>query len=417
MMSVHKLPNVGPRAKQYEVRWRNENGRPRSKRFHKHGEAVAHDDGIRQRKRAGEAVDPSIQDMTIGEFYREHFLPTRRVSQGTRDGYAERWTTVDPKRRRIWHLVEKWDGVSLRTANRPEAVDSWHDEMRRAGASDARMFRSHDLFMAIIGVAVEYDYLPRNRVSGRYPEYTPARAAAPWLPEEIETVRAEYLARSMTPRRYTNRGSSGDWSEYRWRRRRDAEITSFLGYQACRPGEALALKWPRVLNDERSGIALAVEIVDTVSAETRERTKTHEDRSVTLNAHVRSDLRAWWTYCGKPTNGLVFPRSPDGEAWTKLSMSNWSKYWCRALEDMGLERVTVKHLRHSCVSMWVRAGMDVGSVADEAGHSVQTCLRTYRHGFKKARLAPDDRFDMDAAIAQARERRGNDDALPLRRVV
>ena len=39
--------------------------------------------------------------------------------------------------------------------------------------------------------------------------------------------------------------------------------------------------------------------------------------------------------------------------------------------------VPPKHLRHSCASMWIREGRDVGMVADLAGHVVEVCLKYY----------------------------------------
>lgn len=64
------------------------------------------------------------------------------------------------------------------------------------------------------------------------------------------------------------------------------------------------------------------------------------------------------------------------------------------------KRVPPKHLRHSCISMWIREGKDVGTVADLAGHSLEICWKHYRLAFKT--LDPDDRFDVPEAIADAR---------------
>lgn len=411
-MSVHPHTLAGG-GRAYEVRYRDDQGVNRSKRFRGKGakaRAEEFDRDMASRRYRGEVVDPSKDGMTLGEFYEQVFLVTRAASADTRRTWQTRWASKDPAAAKPWHLGAKWGAVRLRDVNRREAVLIWHDAMRRAGAPASTIYRAHDLLCTLISHAVELEYLSRNRIKGLAPSYQPKRAKAPWMPAEIETARNFYLARSITPPLSVARGDDS----YRFRRRRDAELVSFMGYQGVRPGEALALAWPRLLDDERRGIAVAVNITDTISLEAEEQTKTRTDRSVRLDEHVRSDLRAWWVYCGRPLRGLVFPRGPAGEAWTQAHFDTWRKAWGKTCSGLGFERVSPKHLRHSCISMWIREGRDVGTVADDAGHTVEVCLKHYRHAFRN--LDPAARFHMSAAIAAARQDRGEEDG-GLRRVV
>ena len=165
-----------------------------------------------------------------------------------------------------------------------------------------------------------------------------------------------------------------------------------------------------MLNAGRNDVAQAAKIVNTVTGiETDdEETETGADRPVPLNPYIRSDLREWWLYCGRPRMGLVFPRTPEGAPWTPGEFSNWRRaIWVptlgalgRGLDDTTGRRVPPKHLRHSCISMWIREGKDVGTVADLAGHSPEICWKHYRLAFKT--LDPDDRFDVLDAIEAAR---------------
>jgi integrase len=53
-----------------------------------------------------------------------------------------------------------------------------------------------------------------------------------------------------------------------------------------------------------------------------------------------------------------------------------------ALTDALAASKLAKHpydLRHACVSTWLKAGTKPWRVADWAGHSVETLLRTYTH--------------------------------------
>ena len=156
----------------------------------------------------------------------------------------------------------------------------------------------------------------------------------------------------------------------------------------------------------------AAEIINTVTAvaedEDEEETKTGADRPVPLNIHIRADLREWWLYLPPTERRARVSENTERGGMTPGQFSNGRRaIWVPTLASLKLgldakagRHVPPKHLRHSCVSMWIREGKDVGTVADMAGHSPEICWKHYRLAFKT--LDPDDHFEIVSAIAAAR---------------
>lgn len=394
-MSIHK------RGKKWVVRYRDESGANRQETCETQGAAKAFQRKVDQRKADGDDVNPERSMMTVGQFYETVFLPARsNVLGSTQQTYARRWgSIVDPKKDKPWHVRKKWATVRLRDANSREAVLKWLGEMKRAGASDASAYRAHDLLMSIIGCAVEFEYLHRTKLAGTRPKYQPKRQDGVWLPEQIETIRDVQFFDGFDPHENTPHKLA-----YRWRRDRDRVAVSLMGYNGLRLGEAFHLPWTNVLRDDRKGIGHVVLVnsrVPGVAEDPEEQTKTYYGRTLDLNEHVRKDLMEWWIANGRPTTGAVLPVERGGATMDHLNVQSWRRWnWTSVLERSGLPYHPPKHLRHSCVSMWIREGRDVGTVADDAGHSIDVCIKTYRHAFKALRGA--EPFDMTATITAAR---------------
>jgi integrase len=105
--------------------------------------------------------------------------------------------------------------------------------------------------------------------------------------------------------------------------------------------------------------------------------------------------------CGRPGPGaLVFPRS-DGGAWRDHDWRNWRRRVHQPVaRAAGLESSRPYDLRGSFVSLLIQERRTVVEVADQAGHTAETCLRHY------ARLlgdAPAERVLAEVAIRQAHE--------------
>jgi integrase len=148
----------------------------------------------------------------------------------------------------------------------------------------------------------------------------------------------------------------------------DATLVSVLAYAGLRPyNEALAIGWEH-LTDGR--LLVERKLVD---GRLKPGTKTDKARSVRVLAPLAQDLNEWRIGRGRPASGLVFPRR-DGEPWTEHDYSNWRRRVFRRLTP-----VRPYDLRHTFASLLLWEGQPITFVAQQLGHSPQTCLSTYAH--------------------------------------
>lgn len=385
-MSIHKT-STG----KYQVRYRLDTGKQKAKNFTRKKDAEKFELDVKLRRERGEQLDPSLGNLTVGDFFRDTFLPTRTTRVSTQRGYHVRWAKDGGK---PWHVATKFDQMQLRAANTPATIHAWHREMRQAGASAAAIIGAHRLVVQIISFAVDLEYLPRLRIGGMSPAYAPSPKNEPWLPVDIEKAR---LALLTLPAALNRPGDA--WT---WARERDAMWVSLMAYVPMRLGEPTALLWGDVLEGGTIGPFVEVHRRVAHEGDDPEGTKTVPSRLIELPAPVRDELREWWMRNGRPETGLILPRTKSGAPWKQGSLTSWrEQIWYRALDEAGIPREQPKHLRHSAVSMWIRSGRDIKSVADAAGHSIEVCARTYAHSFTRAMKATDV-FDLDAAIVAAR---------------
>ncbi|MFI1091852.1 hypothetical protein [Streptomyces sp. NPDC020917] len=82
----------------------------------------------------------------------------------------------------------------------------------------------------------------------------------------------------------------------------------------------------------------------------------------------------------------------------------WQLARCQALSnaDQGTPLAEVPYsLRHACVSLWLRAGVDLVEVARRAGHSVTVLYRFYAKVIKGREEADNARITRALASAEA----------------
>lgn len=404
-MSVHKTAEGT-----YRVRYYDSAGKQRSKNFKKKKDAGAFDREMADRKhgyRSPDQVDMSKRNMTMGEFFALYVKRYNEKNATLRQVNA-RWLPAK-KNPTIAHLGKKWESYSLAECNTRELVEEWHAEMRNAGCSSAMMYRAHDLLAALVNKAVKWGYLTRSNIEGMAPDYVPARSSGPWLPASIEALREDFLRRVANPPAGARGGgvNGAAVEPYRWGRMRDATIVSVLGYVAVRPGEAMAFQWDDLLDGNKIIHALEIEEHRPTHKDDDERgTKTGvgATRTVLFPPWVRADLHLFWLRSGVPRSGWVFPRERGGEPFTfPGDWSNWTRsHWTPTVKRVGLDARPPKHLRHSCVSTWLRAGMPLDVAARRAGHTISTCEKTYRHEIELRTLSDFEALDLPALVAEAR---------------
>lgn len=379
----------------WDVRWRDGGrgraGTSRSKRHRRKGLADEHFDKVRDtERRRGAGLSGGDGSWTVERFFFEKFLPLRSptVTAGTVGSWRRRWT---PKAERasVWHVC-RWAGWSLEDIN-AEAILEWHAIMRRRGATDATMFRCHDLLVSIMSFAVKLHYVQVNAAHGMQPKYKPKRTTGIWMPDTIERIRQVFIDRAQTQR-------------YRaWDRQRDAVLIAVLAYCGLRPGEALALTWGQVLERSLWVTHTIPGLDDDATGFSDGRTKTGTDRGVPMPSFIIAMLNEWRIACrDRRPSAPVFPTAVEvPEPWSYNKWVNWRKVqWVPALEAAGVEYRKPYHLRHSCVTMWIYSGCNIIEAAGRAGHTPETCMKTYAH--RLADFDPSKPLNIETAYHEAR---------------
>ena len=183
-------------------------------------------------------------------------------------------------------------------------------------------------------------------------------------------------------------------------------LVELLGYQGLRPGEALALT-----DDEVRERTLLME--SAISGGEEKDTKTHKSRTVRLLPRSPPGSRPTSSppaRSGSPSAPGCFPR-PDGKPWLRTDYANWRRRTFRpAAKAAGLPVPPTRpyDLRHTFVSMLIQEGRTLAYVADQAGHSVEECARTYTHLFEEyhdAHPVPADGLILHTRAKATRPRR------------
>jgi integrase len=367
-VSVERVARAGGDV--WRVRWRDEQGRARSRVIGRKRDADALDAELWRAKRLGNTALLENRNETISElaelWWRRHAVPN--LERATRETYA---SILDV------HIVPRLGGCKLRSLT-PERVADLRAELAADGANDPTIRKTLALVQGILERGVEWGRLPSNPARAiRKPTQRRTRVVRPILPDTVEAIRGSLLARE---------------------RLADATLISVLAYAGLRPGEALGLRWHDVQRR-----TLLVERA--VSYGQLKATKTGRARTVRLLPPLAADLAAWRVVsrCQEPA-ALIFP-DPRGRPWDAERVRNWrNRVFRPASEAAGLSQARPYDLRHSFVSLLIYEGASVVDVARQAGHAPTMTLDTYGHIFEE--LADGDRVPAETLIAEARKRYG-----------
>ncbi|APC18125.1 site-specific integrase [Pseudomonas frederiksbergensis] len=159
-----------------------------------------------------------------------------------------------------------------------------------------------------------------------------------------------------------------------------AAYFEFAFYTGMRPGEIAALRWDEV--DQEGRVANVCRIVADYKIE--ERTKTRETRRVMLNSRALNaievaaevgKLRASQSRRHHKKSPYVFPPTKNFEFIQQASVTD--KHFKAALTDLKIRARRQYNCRHTYATMCLMAGMNLGFIANQLGHSVQMLLSTY----------------------------------------
>jgi integrase len=331
----------------WRVRWRDAQGRPRSRVAGRKSDAQALDGELKRAKRLGATALIDNSRETLAEFAKLwwHRYAVPNLQRHTLHGYA---SMLDV------HLIPRLGDAPLRSLT-PDLISELRADMAAAGVGDPAILKTLVLLQSILERAVEWRRLESNPArSVRKPSQRRTRVVRPLAPATIEAIRAHLLAHG---------------------RQLDATLVAVLAYAGLRPGEALGLRWhdigERTLLVERS-----------VAFGQLKSTKTGKARTVRLLAPLAETLATWHAVTARPApTDLIFP-APDGSPWNADRARNWrTRAFADAAKAAGVPNARPYDLRHSFISLLIAQGASVVEVARQAGHAPTITLDTYAHLF------------------------------------
>ncbi|MCW3038293.1 MAG: site-specific integrase [Solirubrobacterales bacterium] len=365
-MSVERIEREGGIV--WRVRWRDDQGRNRSKVLGRKRDAEAFDAEVRRLKRTRELghLDAGKQTLSaLGEDWWRLYA-AGNLARATQESYASAWDT---------HVLPCIGGMELRHLD-TAAVLQFRADLEEAGVGPYAVRKSLAVLHVVLARAVEWGRIPNNpATSVRKPTVKRKRAVVPLTPADVEAIRARLLEQG---------------------RLRDATVISVLAYAGLRPGEALALTWRHV--GRRSLLVDGAIAYGEVTG-----TKTGRARSVTLLAPLAEDL-ALWRQSAEHTGAedLVFP-GVGKLPWSREAYKSWARRaYADTAEAVGLSSRRPYDLRHSFISLLIQEGRSVVEVAMQAGHAPTMTLSTYAHVF--AEMGPEDRVSPEEEIRRVRAR-------------
>jgi integrase len=154
-----------------------------------------------------------------------------------------------------------------------------------------------------------------------------------------------------------------------------------------RRNEMLALRWRDVdLDGARLTVMQALEQTKAHGIRIKAPKTKHGKRTISLPAHVVTELRAHWRVQQEQRLSLGLGRAGDDDpVFTDhdgafLSPDAVSHAWMRQMDSIGMSDVTLHSLRHTHASLLIRSGVDIITVSRRLGHgSPRVTLEVYGH--------------------------------------
>lgn len=260
---------------------------------------------------------------------------------------------VPPKNARFIKLLGHVKLTDLNTA----MIRAWHRTVtEQCGAYTANRAKSH--LKSILALAEE-DFGIR----------------APSMPTGLPRVRHKAKKAILNPEHITKLIAAA---------KNDAECGIYYAFPflaGTRPSEQLGLLWSEVDFDRN---IIRIRRIQERDGSLTEMTKTEAGtRDIPMGAVLREMLLAWRVRCPRKGKDLhrVFPGPGRLQEWPKprvggggpLLYQNFRKrYWAPAFEALDLPYVTPHSARHSFISTLQAQGIEVGLVAQIAGHANPT---------------------------------------------
>lgn len=350
------------RGQRWRCRYRDPDGRQRTKSFHKKADAERFARRVKSDMDRGEFVDPQAGRTTLAAFA-QGWLARQTTSEHTRRQTASRLNA---------RILPTLGHVELRSL-RPSTVQQFVAGLERDGLAAGTVRLYMTTLSQVLNAAVDDGLIPRNPARARSVKApaAPEPRVDAWTPEQVATVT------DALPARY----------------RAVAVVAAGCG---LRRGEALGLRVGDV-DWLRGQVHVRQQLRPDGTTGAPKRGKR---RDVPLPEHVALELSAHVERHGSGADGLLFTEA-DGST---VRRKHFDAAWGAGLDAAGLARSRENGphaLRHFYASTLLAAGVSVRAVADWLGHADggALLLKVYAH------VMPSDadrgRAVVDAALGAA----------------
>jgi integrase len=380
-MSVHSYRTA--EGTRWQVRWREGNGRVRTRSLPSKREAMAFDADVKARKFKGQALPRPGKETLASAFDEWWRLRGSRLAPATQRSYVAVWNA---------HVRDGFDQYRLnQLASDPQLFEELIAEMRDRNVGNAAQRRVLAVMSSVLTAAVDWNKIAVNPLwRMRKPPGTRQRHPRPFPPVVVERIRLQMLRRVTLD-------DSGI------RPKADACFVSLMSYAGLRPQEALALTWGDV-GDRTLAIDKAVSMGRVGP------TKTRTARSVPLVRPLRDELHQLRERRDWPEDQAVVLSASDGGVWSDTEFRNWrGRVWKPIMRRLaagdralsGLAKARPYDCRGSFVSLHLRAGASPLEVAQWAGHSPAVMFKHYANVIDE--LVGEPALAAEEQIMRARE--------------
>jgi integrase len=328
----------------YRVRYRDPNGKERSRTFKRNGDAERFRATVEASMIKGDWINPDRGKITLEEWAWAWFATTEGLKESGRERNRSYLRT---------HVISCFGRRTIASIATDE-VQEWVNQLNKR-RKPATVKLAHGIFFRLMQAAVEQARIPTNPCSGIRLLPIDHEEMRFLLPHEVAR-----LAESIHPR-------------YR-------AYVLVQAYGGLRCGEMAALKSAQV-DLARGHIEVVASVTEVGGRLVWGPPKTRRGRRFVVlpNEVVRELAHHLDNWAGEQT---VFG-APQGGT---IRAASWRRrFWHPAVKKAGLSPLRPYDLRHTAIAFWIRAGGNTLEISRRAGHSsVAFTLDRYGHLFPEA---------------------------------
>ncbi len=333
----------------YQVRFRDETKRQRSKTFARKKDAEAFEAKVVTEVKNGTWLDPVIAHVNLEEIWGDFYELKQGKKKNTLTDYENIWRL---------HLAPRWGKVAVIRINQIE-FDKWVISKQ---LSPQRIGKIHLVMSMLLDHAVKRKNLKHNPLKDALGRRSKAN-----LPTPAVEIATNFLTLSQLMKVAERAGFYKD-------------VILVLGLCGLRWGELVGLQ-VKDLNVSAGTLTIRRSLVEINGKLEESTTKSHRWRIVHLPAILQSACHRW--VFDKDQEDPLF-HTQEG---TFLRNTNFTRrVFIPALKAAEVKKIRIHDLRHTAASIAISAGATPNMVKEMLGHSdVQLTMRVYAHIFEADR--------------------------------